>query len=100
VQAVKFVAADLGNTPATCRAYYIHPGVLDAHDRGKLLPLLSQIEPDIPPESAAGLRAEEWPVLALLPRLDAIALLEEIALGEELEETVRISVEQARRKAS
>jgi DNA topoisomerase-1 len=100
VQAVKFVAADLGNTPATCRDYYIHPGVLDAYDRGKLLPLLSQIEPDSPPESAAGLRAEEWPVLALLPRLDAIALLEEIALDEELEKTLRISVEQARRKAS
>src|SRR5690606_24872073 len=24
-QAVKFVAADLHNTPATCRAFYIHP---------------------------------------------------------------------------
>jgi DNA topoisomerase-1 len=26
---VKLVAQELGNTPATCRTYYIHPGVLD-----------------------------------------------------------------------
>jgi DNA topoisomerase-1 len=100
LQGVKFVAADLGNTPATCRSYYIHPGVLDAYDRGRLLPLLSEIGLDQPPLSAAGLREEEWPVLALLPRLDAFALLEEIAIDEDLGTTLRQSLEEAQRKAS
>jgi len=74
VQAIKFVAADLGNTPATCKAYYIHPGVLDAYERGQLLPLVAEILRDRPSQSAEGLREDEWPVLALLPRLDALAL--------------------------
>jgi DNA topoisomerase-1 len=100
LQAVKFVAADLGNTPATCRSYYIHPGVLDAYDRGRLIPLLSEIDVHEPPVSAAGLREEEWPVLALLPRLDALALLEELAIDEDLEDTLRLSVQSVRRKAS
>jgi DNA topoisomerase-1 len=100
LQAVKFVAADLGNTPATCRSYYIHPGVLDAYDKGRLLPLLSQLDVHEPPVSAAGLRREEWPVLALLPRLDALALLEEPLIDEDLGETLRVSVEKVRRKAS
>jgi DNA topoisomerase-1 len=100
LQAVKFVAADLGNTPATCRSYYIHPGVLDAYDRDKLLPLLSELDVHEPPVSAAGLREEEWPVLALLPRLEALQLLDELAIDEDLEETLRISVQNARRKAS
>lgn len=36
VQVVKQVAAALGNTPATCRKYYIHPGVLLAYQDGSL----------------------------------------------------------------
>jgi DNA topoisomerase-1 len=100
LQAVKFVAADLGNTPATCRSYYIHPGVLDAYDKGTLVPLLEEIDQHEPPGSAAGLRDEEWPVLALLPRLDALALLDELALDEDLEETLQRSLNGKHRKAS
>ncbi|HEX5757689.1 MAG TPA: DNA topoisomerase IB, partial [Thermoanaerobaculia bacterium] len=36
VQAVKAVAEQLGNRPAICRKYYIHPGVLDAYVDGVL----------------------------------------------------------------
>lgn len=36
VQMVKDVAASLGNTPAVCRAYYIHPAVIDAYLDGTL----------------------------------------------------------------
>ncbi len=36
VQAVKEVAEQLGNRPAICRKYYIHPGVLDAYVEGVL----------------------------------------------------------------
>lgn len=69
--AVKFVAADLGNTPATCRAYYIHPGVIDAYESGRFFPTLEAVLAAPPPEGSAGLRADEWPVMALLPRVEA-----------------------------
>ena len=36
VDAVKRVADTLGNTPAVCRQYYIHPAVLDAYLSGDL----------------------------------------------------------------
>lgn len=70
VQAIRLVAADLGNTPATCRAYYIHPGVPEAYEEGRLFPLLDEIgaHPDSP--AGDGLRPEERTVMALLPRLD------------------------------
>lgn len=38
VQAVKDVAARLGNTPAVCRKCYIHPAVLEAFGAGDPLP--------------------------------------------------------------
>jgi len=34
VRAVKWVAAELGNTPAVCRSSYIHPKVLTAYSKG------------------------------------------------------------------
>ena len=33
---VKMVAKDLGNTPAVCRSYYIHPNVLEAARQGAI----------------------------------------------------------------
>jgi len=78
VQAVKFVAADLGNRPATCRSHYIHPGILDAYGQGRLFPLLSDIMEHPRPLAAEGLRDEEWPVIALLPRLEALALHDDL----------------------
>jgi DNA topoisomerase-1 len=38
VQAVDRVAERLGNTRAVCRHYYIHPVVLEAYARGKVIP--------------------------------------------------------------
>lgn len=93
VQAVKFVAADLGNTPATCRAYYIHPAVLEAYEEGRLLPLLDEILDADAPERASGLREEEWPVMVLLPRLEALALREGAAVDEDLERMLRSSLD-------
>lgn len=37
VSAVKQVAKQLGNRPATCRKYYIHPLVIEAYQAGELL---------------------------------------------------------------
>ena len=36
VRAIEQVARDLGNTPAVCRACYVHPAILDAHLDGVL----------------------------------------------------------------
>ena len=36
VEAVKQVAGQLGNRPATCRKYYVHPAVIDAFLGGRL----------------------------------------------------------------
>ena len=37
VQVVKEVSSKLGNKPATCRKYYIHPTILETYSTGKLL---------------------------------------------------------------
>jgi DNA topoisomerase-1 len=36
VRAVKTIAERLGNKPATCRNYYVHPYVIDTYMQGKL----------------------------------------------------------------
>jgi DNA topoisomerase-1 len=36
VEAIKRVSMRLGNRPATCRKYYVHPAVLDAYSDGSL----------------------------------------------------------------
>ena len=57
---VKMVAAKLGNKPATCRKYYVHPCVIEAYMQGALpaVPAPAQAE-----ESEAELSAEEKSVL-------------------------------------
>jgi DNA topoisomerase-1 len=54
---VKAVAGLLGNTPAVCRASYIHPSVFEAYEAGRL-------SPDLAGERAKAERA----LLALLKR--------------------------------
>ena len=39
VEAVRRVAADLGNGPSICRKYYIHPAVIEAYLGGRLQPM-------------------------------------------------------------
>ena len=41
-QAIKNVARQLGNRPATCRKYYVHPAIIEAYQNGLLLSLMSQ----------------------------------------------------------
>ncbi|HET8548390.1 MAG TPA: DNA topoisomerase IB, partial [Bryobacteraceae bacterium] len=40
VAAVKEVAGKLGNRPATCKKYYVHPAVLEAYEDGTLFDIL------------------------------------------------------------
>jgi DNA topoisomerase I len=40
VEAIKSVSAKLGNRPATCKKYYVHPAILEAYTDGTLLDVL------------------------------------------------------------
>jgi len=62
-EAVKEVAAQLGNTPTVCRACYIHPDVIDAFDDGTLA-----AEERRSATAVRGLRGDEAFTLALLRR--------------------------------
>ncbi len=63
VAVVKQVAERLGNRPATCRKYYVHPAVFDAYATGELLEAL---RPARRLEVAGGLTAVEACVARLL----------------------------------
>lgn len=59
VQVVKDVARELNNTPAVCRACYIHPAIIEAYLQGEL--------PGREPcDGPRGLRADERRLLAFL----------------------------------
>jgi len=57
VQALKQVAQRLGNTPAVCRKYYVHPAVLDAYGTGRLV-LVAKADCASPIEAGAELPPE------------------------------------------
>jgi DNA topoisomerase-1 len=69
VDTVKRVAEDLGNRPAICRKYYIHPVVIETFVEGKLEEALEEVveeSPDDESDSGSGLRKLEAQVLGLL----------------------------------
>lgn len=63
-QAIKNVAQQLGNRPATCRKYYIHPAIIEAYNSKLLLDLMSQTE-DFK-STANGLNPEEIVILNII----------------------------------
>jgi DNA topoisomerase-1 len=63
VDAVKQTAERLGNRPATCRKYYIHPAILDAYTTGTLFEVLRVAEPQADPH---GLSREEVAMMQLI----------------------------------
>jgi len=67
VAAIKSAAAKLGNRPATCRNYYVHPAILEAYEDGTLLETMKKV-----PDSSApfDLRREERCVLELIASYD------------------------------
>lgn len=65
VQVVKEVAQCLGNRPATCRKYYVHPAVLDTYLDGSLLDRLQQ-QFEAAAESNGSLNPEEKTMMGLL----------------------------------
>ncbi len=65
VQAIKTVAAHLGNRPATCRKYYVHPAILAAYEDETLHQVMQKYAEAIA-ANAYALRPEELAVVAML----------------------------------
>ena len=65
--AVRAVAARLGNTPAICRKCYVHPGVIDAYRQGRLMALGAAIATDVAPPDLS--RRQELALARLLARV-------------------------------
>jgi DNA topoisomerase I len=63
VEVVKRVARRLGNRPATCRKYYVHPAVIEAYSDGSLFPAMQQGERQESAYAGLGLRPEEYCVM-------------------------------------
>ena len=61
-QAIRAAARQLGNRPATCRKYYVHPSLIDAYEAG----WLSQFLHDWSPSSSSALDNDEQRTLAVL----------------------------------
>jgi DNA topoisomerase-1 len=64
-EAIKGVAKQLGNTPAVCRACYIHPGLIEAYVDGSLLSVWDRTERSIK-DWPRGLKREEAVLLVVL----------------------------------
>lgn len=65
-QAIKDVAKQLGNRPATCRKYYVHPAILDAYQNGTLCQSMPRSTQQKTATATQDLQPEEQVVLQLL----------------------------------
>lgn len=65
-QAIKDVAKQLGNRPATCRKYYVHPAILDAYQDETLCPSMACSNQQKTATATQQLQPEEQVVLELL----------------------------------
>ncbi len=66
VEAIKHVSGQLGNPPAICRKYYVHPVVIQSFLEGTLRDTLEDAVEDSPEDESNGLRRLEAQVLRLL----------------------------------
>jgi DNA topoisomerase-1 len=66
VAAVKRVAQRLGNRPAACRKYYIHPAVLDSYSDASLFPTMQQGVEQHLAYGKSGLQPEEHSAMVLI----------------------------------
>jgi DNA topoisomerase-1 len=62
VAAIKSVAKRLGNRPATCKAYYVHPAIIESYQDGTLFEAMRQTPKSCPD----GLQPNEFCVMALV----------------------------------
>jgi DNA topoisomerase-1 len=73
VQAIKGVAARLGNTPGTCRKCYVHPAVLDSYLSGAVIKTVRQQVEAESTDAPHALRQEEAGLLSFLQHRLALA---------------------------
>jgi DNA topoisomerase-1 len=66
VSALKRVAQRLGNRPATCRKYYVHPAVIDAYSDGSLFPTVAMGEEQNSAYAGLGLSPEEYGIMVVV----------------------------------
>jgi DNA topoisomerase-1 len=66
VEAIKKVAVELGNRPAICRKYYVHPAIIDSFVSGKLGQVLGDAVAGRGGEETDGLRRLEREALELI----------------------------------
>jgi len=66
VEAIKHVSGQLGNRPAICRKYYVHPVVIQSFLEGTLRDTLEDAVEDSPADESNGLHRLEAQVLRLL----------------------------------
>jgi DNA topoisomerase I len=90
VAAIKETAAKLGNRPATCKKYYVHPAILDAYQNGTLFSVLAESKPE---DTRFGLKREEVAIMRLLAAYNPNPL-GEATTDEKLPEALKKSVEQ------
>jgi DNA topoisomerase I len=68
VAAVKRVAQHLGNRPATCRKYYIHPAIINGYSDRTLFDVMRQGIEQQQAYNGRGLRPEEYSVMVLITK--------------------------------
>jgi DNA topoisomerase I len=68
VEAVKRTAERLGNRPATCRKYYVHPAIMDAYLDGSLIESLGCASESTTPPSSAELHPEEKCIVKIIAK--------------------------------
>ncbi len=66
VQAIKSVAARLGNTPSVCRKCYVHPTVLECYLNGTVWTVIKKTNVEETADSAVSLQEEELALMQLL----------------------------------
>jgi DNA topoisomerase-1 len=71
VDAVKRVAAQLGNRPATCRKYYIHPAVVEAYAEGTLFDAMRRGVEQNEAYRGSGLTPEEYSAVVIVAAYQA-----------------------------
>jgi DNA topoisomerase-1 len=72
-RAIEVAARHLGNRPATCKGFYVHPAVLEAFADGRLARVMTRTPLRERPHARRGLAAEEARLLALLEEHEARA---------------------------
>ncbi len=65
VAAIKDTADRLGNRPATCKKYYVHPAVLEAYESGTLFSVMKESKAE---EGAYNLAARKLRSCVCWPR--------------------------------